>query len=734
MVRQRLRICDFLAQQSVAAAASHTCACTKRHSKCPWLAIANALAVTLVTCELLCSEIDFADEEPLQLPRNLNLTVTFSCSGRPLHLFSRRGRIEIPTGSTLSFVDCLVRTYETEADALDVPNGPEAAYTLVGGIAGSTLKAKDSVILYPNSVRQCLSCKLSLCQRVSSGVDQSCALRSTSLLHMRSVPVGLRLCSGSMCTCCITTVAKLNTRDVETRCHKEQSTYVDFAVLQIALPMSLQSTGVYRPDPARTQGFEIGKFFQAPPPPGRPYTTTFAFVVLSSPLAGFSEAINPMVYNYQNVTCWCGPTYQDAAPFIRQAQEAAVTQGAFQYEGGIAALEKVAGPVGPIVAIAPPPSISAPGGDNSASARSASAPGTNGGGSSGIAPWVVIVVIVIVVSALPAFISLPCCAQLPLCCSAHGVAHLCSTVRCLIASNARVPTVHFVGACAVAILAVVCAAFIVLRRRGRGSRSGRRGAKGLRDGSRESDASPGDTRGGLFQPSGNGKSVRETSRFDSGNARGTTPQSLRAGTLPNSDISEEAAVHIAARGPSPQTRGGGNNSPRGPRGDRGERIERARSLRGSQRGSERSAGSNKRSGAPSSSVTGGAAGVVTAGSGGGAGEDAESTVHSESSDGRAVQRVQGLLQAELHEEQLKVFSVLGRGGFGTVYHGALLLTGHSLQNQSESTVVKARARVHLRATLGCSSQYWESAIVTYDPTAAARQRVCVLRSWQAYCR
>jgi hypothetical protein len=36
----------------------------------------------------------------------------------------------------------------------------------------------------------------------------------------------------------------------------------------------------------------------------------------------------------------------------------------------------------------------------------------------------------------------------------------------------------------------------------------------------------------------------------------------------------------------------------------------------------------------------------------------------------AVQQMQGALQAELQEEQLEVFSVLGRGGFGTVYHGA----------------------------------------------------------------
>ena len=36
----------------------------------------------------------------------------------------------------------------------------------------------------------------------------------------------------------------------------------------------------------------------------------------------------------------------------------------------------------------------------------------------------------------------------------------------------------------------------------------------------------------------------------------------------------------------------------------------------------------------------------------------------------AVQEMQGALQAELQEDQLKLYGVIGRGGFGTVYHGA----------------------------------------------------------------
>jgi hypothetical protein len=45
----------------------------------------------------------------------------------------------------------------------------------------------------------------------------------------------------------------------------------------------------------------------------------------------------------------------------------------------------------------------------------------------------------------------------------------------------------------------------------------------------------------------------------------------------------------------------------------------------------------------------------------------------------AVLQMQGELQEELHEDRLHIYSVLGRGGFGTVYHGALsvyVLEGH----------------------------------------------------------
>lgn len=38
----------------------------------------------------------------------------------------------------------------------------------------------------------------------------------------------------------------------------------------------------------------------------------------------------------------------------------------------------------------------------------------------------------------------------------------------------------------------------------------------------------------------------------------------------------------------------------------------------------------------------------------------------------AVKEMQGALQAELHEDHLQLFGLLGQGGFGTVYHGVML--------------------------------------------------------------
>ena len=161
--------------------------------------------------------------------------------------------------------------------------------------------------------------------------------------------------------------------------------------MQIAVPMSLQATGVYTPDPARTEGFDIGQFFQAPLAHGQAYTTTFAFVVINGPIGGFRETISPMIYNYQNVTCWCGPTFKAAKPYIQQAQVAAA-KGPFEYQGGTKQLEEVTGRVLPGVADAPRPN-SAPGGNLRDAAPGQNASSKSSGGGS-IAPWVIVIVLV----------------------------------------------------------------------------------------------------------------------------------------------------------------------------------------------------------------------------------------------------------------------------------------------------------------------------------------------------
>jgi hypothetical protein len=56
---------------------------------------------------------------------------------------------------------------------------------------------------------------------------------------------------------------------------------------------------------------------------------------------------------------------------------------------------------------------------------------------------------------------------------------------------------------------------------------------------------------------------------------------------------------------------------------------------------------------------------------GGSGRDEDRGVHAaRASVAGAVLQMQGELQQELQEDQLHIVSVLGRGGFGTVYHGA----------------------------------------------------------------
>ena len=68
--------------------------------------------------------------------------------------------------------------------------------------------------------------------------------------------------------------------------------------------------------------------------------------------------------------------------------------------------------------------------------------------------------------------------------------------------------------------------------------------------------------------------------------------------------------------------------------------------------------------------------VFTSGSGGHqlqhteSGEDA--MMATRASVAGAIMRMQSDLRGELKEDQLQIFRVLGRGGFGTVYHGASL--------------------------------------------------------------
>jgi hypothetical protein len=62
----------------------------------------------------------------------------------------------------------------------------------------------------------------------------------------------------------------------------------------------------------------------------------------------------------------------------------------------------------------------------------------------------------------------------------------------------------------------------------------------------------------------------------------------------------------------------------------------------------------------------------------------------------AVQQMQSTLQEELQEEEIEVYSKLGRGGFGTVYHGARPLRPSALVSHviPDSAQVSLASFVH----------------------------------------
>lgn len=62
--------------------------------------------------------------------------------------------------------------------------------------------------------------------------------------------------------------------------------------------------------------------------------------------------------------------------------------------------------------------------------------------------------------------------------------------------------------------------------------------------------------------------------------------------------------------------------------------------------------------------------VTSDGSGGGGGGSKRAVAEVRGEVQQAVAALQGALQEELHEDELQLYDVLGRGGFGTVYHGA----------------------------------------------------------------
>jgi Protein kinase domain len=123
------------------------------------------------------------------------------------------------------------------------------------------------------------------------------------------------------------------------------------------------------------------------------------------------------------------------------------------------------------------------------------------------------------------------------------------------------------------------------------------------------------------------------------NASTPTPPAASTSTAPSADA--DADAHVAPRGTASS---GSRALPR---------------TSASSRSRSRGARSGARSGGRSSAI-------ATAASSGERGD-----VHAARSQvANAVAELQDALQEELHEEHLQIYSILGRGGFGTVYHGA----------------------------------------------------------------
>ena len=164
-----------------------------------------------------------------------------------------------------------------------------------------------------------------------------------------------------------------------------------------------------------------------------------------------------------------------------------------------------------------------------------------------------------------------------------------------------------------------------------------------------------------------------TTASHSGSAR-----AMRSRLLSSDELEAQKPPHLphqgaAARGratPDPDPTASARAAPDS------DRFHTARSSPGG--GAQTAAASRRRSRASDSTSRSGARSGGASGRASGGGGDG--SMDSEPTRGRGVAQAEGVLQSELHEAHVKVFSVLGRGGFGTVYHGAPFFQ-HSLRMQ-----------------------------------------------------
>jgi hypothetical protein len=98
--------------------------------------------------------------------------------------------------------------------------------------------------------------------------------------------------------------------------------------LQLGGILQLDNAPYFDPDPPGSP-ISIGEPHLAPIPDVTTKPEAWAVTII---IASFQDALNPMRFVYQNVTLWCGPSWQVAKPYAQLAVRAAALEGPYSFK------------------------------------------------------------------------------------------------------------------------------------------------------------------------------------------------------------------------------------------------------------------------------------------------------------------------------------------------------------------------------------------------------------------